>query len=131
MSVYFAKVGRYIKVGYSSNPERRVANLFKSSTRYARPYDLSASAPRELLLVIDGATDVEHRCHEALGEYAAGCEFFVDEPGVREFMAAAQRGEFPTIVRPEGQFERCWEPEEEWQADVDRMLARARARSVA
>jgi len=106
MSVYFIKVGRYIKVGYSENPERRCQNLWKSSTRYGRPWDLSLSAPRELLLVIPGSKQTEGACHRALADFAAGCEFFIDEPEVRAFMERATRGAYKRkVVRPAGPFE--------------------------
>lgn len=107
MSVYFIKVGRYIKVGYSDNPERRCKNLWKSSTRYGRPWDMSLDSPRELLLVIPGSKNTEALCHQALAEFAAGCEWFIDEPEVREFMAATTAPGAPIgrIARPAGQFE--------------------------
>lgn len=103
MSVYFARVGRYVKVGYSENPAARVRNLFKSETRYARPLDCPTDpSERELLLVVPGGLNEERACHEALDDYAVGGEFFVDEPGVREFMTAAAAGRFPTMARPGG-----------------------------
>lgn len=104
MSVYFAKVGRYIKVGFSENPERRVRNLFKSSTRYDVPFDLDVRERRELLLYIPGQLNRERACHEALEDFAAGCEWFIDEPPVREFMAKAAVGVIERVSRPEGEF---------------------------
>lgn len=92
MSVYFAQVGRYIKVGYSENPERRVRNLWKSGTRYGRPADCPLDTPR-LLASIPGSLNREAECHSALADFAVGCEFFVDEPPVRDFIAAVVAGE--------------------------------------
>lgn len=103
MAVYFARVGRYIKVGYSENPERRVRRMLSSATRYGAPLDCDIY-DRELLATIPGDLNAERACHAALEDYAAGCEFFIDEPGVREFIELAQRGEFPQIVRPGGWF---------------------------
>lgn len=104
MSVYFARVGRYIKVGYSENPERRVRNLMKSATRYGLPADLRPDAPRELLAAIPGGLGVEWTCHESLDDFAAGGEFFIDEPPVRGFIAEAQAGRFPVVTRDGGPF---------------------------
>jgi hypothetical protein len=106
MSVYFAQVGRYIKVGYSQNPEVRVEKLFQSGTRYARPVDCSLDAPRTLLAVAPGDKSEERACHEALADFAAGCEFFIDEPPVRAFIAEAQAGRYPHVEREAGPFER-------------------------
>jgi hypothetical protein len=105
MSVYFARVGRYIKIGYSRSPERRVANLFKSGTRYARPVDCPLDAERELLAVIPGGLNEEAMCHGMLEGFAAGCEFFIDEPPVRTFIAEALEGRFMHPVREGGPFE--------------------------
>lgn len=133
MSVYFIKVGRYIKVGYSRDPERRCQRLWASSTRYSRPWDLSLQEPRELLLVIDGDLGTEWKCHTMLSDYYAVGEWFIDEPGVREFMAAAQRGEYPEMERPGGRFEPV--PHEqmlpERRAEIDRLLDSSRARRSA
>lgn len=89
MSVYVARVGRYLKIGFSENPERRVRNLWKSGTRYGRPWDLSVTEVPELLMVVEDADKSDERAHHrALADWAVGCEWFVDEPAVREFMQA-------------------------------------------
>lgn len=127
MSVYFIKVGRYIKVGYSQTPERRCAALWKSSARYGRPWDLSVTEPRELLLTIPGSKNDEALCHAALDDFAAGCEWFIDEPQVREFMTKASRGAYPKTRRPAGPFEPVSHEQmlPERRAELDRMTARA------
>lgn len=105
MSVYFIKVGRYLKVGFSENPERRCKNLWRSSTRYSRPWDLALDAPRELLLTIDGDKTTEYHVHQSLDMFAARCEWFIDEPEVRDFMAhLARGGAMREVQRPAGQF---------------------------
>lgn len=133
MSVYFIKVGRYIKVGYSENPERRCERLWSSTTRYGRPWDMSTKEPRELLLVIEGEKDDERECHEALADYYSACEWFIDEPGVREFMEIAKTGKYPKMVRPGGEF--IPTPGEdmlpERRLEIDRMVARERAKWAA
>ena len=133
MSVYFAQVGRYIKVGYSENPERRVANLFKSTTRYNRPWDMPLDADRELLLTIPGDKNTERLCHRALADYAAGCEFFIDEPGVREFMARAAAGDLEPVTRPGGEFVPVHHSQmlPERRAELDGLIARTRQKAAA
>jgi hypothetical protein len=103
MAVYFAQVGRYIKVGYSASPERRVRNLFRSGTSKSAPADCPRDkASRRLLAVIPGSLDTEHACHVALDDFAVGGEFFVDEPEVRHFIAEAKRGHIEQMTRPAG-----------------------------
>lgn len=134
MSVYFIKIGRYVKVGFSENPERRMARLWSSGTRYGRPWDLSLDEPREMLLVIDGDKRVEWRCHTALSDYwAGGGEWYVDEPGVREFMESARFGEYPEMERPGGRFDPVTHEQmlPERRAELERMYARARVRARA
>lgn len=106
MSVYFIRAGRYIKVGYSTNPERRFRRLFASGTRYTVPEDCPTGlADRELLRYIDGDTGTEARIHEALSDFAAGLEWFIDEPEVRAFIATAEdAAEYERVVRPGGEF---------------------------
>ena len=118
MSVYFARVGQYIKVGYSRTPERRVANLFSSATRYSRPTDLEADAPRELLATIPGGLGVERMCHSMLGDFAAGGEFFIDESPVRSFITEATAGRFTRPVRSGGPFEPVSDVTDEQQAHL-------------
>lgn len=50
-AVYFAKVGRYVKIGFSSNPQRRMKQLLNSSI-LIYPDDFDHAAPLEVVLVI-------------------------------------------------------------------------------
>lgn len=107
MSVYFAQVGRYIKVGYSENPERRVRNLFKSSTRYGAPKDIDSTTPRTLLAAVPGGTSREGLAHLALDDFRVLGEWFLDEPEVRGYIAACVT--FDEVVpmcvsRPAGEY---------------------------
>lgn len=88
MSVYFARVGQYIKVGHSANPERRVRRLFASETRYGAPDDCPTGLEhRELLATLPGHTTQEATAHAALDDFRVAGEFFVDEPEVRSYLA--------------------------------------------
>ena len=105
MSVYFAQVGHYIKIGYSANPERRVRNLFKSTTRYGAPADCPTDiASRHLIRAIDGTKDDEGRIHRALSDYCVGLEWYADEPALRDYIANVEQtdDEYPVLTRLEG-----------------------------
>lgn len=106
-SVYFIRLGKYLKVGCSYNPERRFKNLFSSSTNYAAPWDCSkARADRELLGHVPGYLDQERRAHRALEMFDVGCEFFLAEPLALDYVdrcLRAQRVIKKPVVRPEGQ----------------------------
>lgn len=87
-SVYFIQVGKYVKVGISENPERRCERLFSSSTQYAAPWDCPKERPaRRLLGYVPGRLGDEFAAHQALSDFAVGCEFFIDEQPVRDYMA--------------------------------------------
>ena len=89
MSVYFVRAGRYFKVGFSDDPERRFARLHRGNTRYTFPIDASLLAcDRELYRVVDGEKYDEARIHLALDDYSVGLEWFTDAPQVRSFIDA-------------------------------------------
>lgn len=89
MSVYFIACGGFVKVGYSDNPERRTAKLFSSTSRYSAPRAAyNARGSQELLGHIEGCKVMESRLHDALDDYAVGCEWFVDEPALRSYLSA-------------------------------------------
>lgn len=50
-SIYFARVGDYVKIGFSCNPQRRVKTLHGKG-RLRRPEDLDQRIQPELILVI-------------------------------------------------------------------------------
>lgn len=106
MSVYFISLGRYIKVGYSENPERRCRNLFSSATAYAAPWDCPRGlADRELLGYVYGDKDDERHAHRALDEFAIGCEFFLNEPPLRDYIdrcLSVDEVLSELVVRPDG-----------------------------
>ena len=79
MSVYFARVGEYVKIGYSRNPVTRVQRLRSDDT--ARPDDLDKTAPVELLAVVPGGRDLERALQEVLvGLRECGEWFRIPEP---------------------------------------------------
>lgn len=104
MSVYFAQVGPYIKIGYSENPEKRVRNLFKSGTRYTAPEGTPLHpSQRRLIRAIDGTWDTEQLIHVALEDFCLGLEWYVDEPEVRDFIATVETAKhYDRLNRPDG-----------------------------
>jgi hypothetical protein len=87
MSVYFAKVGRFIKVGESDNPVRRVQRLRSDAS--AKPFDLDRSAPVELLHVVEDADrGEEFQAHAALACFRVCGEWFLDVAPVRAYMTS-------------------------------------------
>lgn len=105
MSLYVIECAGLLKVGYSENPERRTANLFQSGSRYSAPRAAyEARGTQRLLLVIDRATKSDVRAaHLALDDYAIGCEWFLNESPVRDFLVDFQPGTMPApLVRAAG-----------------------------
>jgi hypothetical protein len=106
MSVYFIACGGFVKVGFSRDPERRVARLFTSGSRYTAPRAaFEARGTQTLLGTVAGSKNDERMLHLALDDYAAGCEWFVDEPPLREYLASLtddHRGLFAPLVRDGG-----------------------------
>lgn len=87
MSVYFIQLGRYLKVGYSETPERRHRRLFSGTTSYSAPWDCPRGlADRTLLGYVPGGKDDEGQAHRALDDFAVGCEFYLAEHPVLEYV---------------------------------------------
>ena len=125
MSVYFAQVGHYVKVGYSANPERRVRRLFSSATNPPAdaPRDL---ASRHLIRAIEGGYRDEQEIHRALSDFCVGSEWYVDEPEVRAFVATVERSDaYAKVERPVGPVELAYD------AEGDRLAAEAYGRVMA
>ena len=125
MSVYFARLGKYLKVGYSENPERRVRNLFSSETAYAAPWDCSRRrSDRHLIGCVPGDTGDERTAHLSLDQFAVGCEFFLAEPAALAYIdrcISAGRVVSASVVRPEGFAELVGQVEPE-SADVTEQM---------
>lgn len=89
MSVYFARVGNYVKIGVSQNPAKRIQRLRSDYT--AKPRDLDRSAPVELLHVVEDAdAGHEYTAHYELKDYRVCGEWFWDCFEVDEYMASGR-----------------------------------------
>lgn len=51
-AVYFARAGRYVKIGFATNPRHRAETLLSRCTRLHIPEDLDRELPVDLILVI-------------------------------------------------------------------------------
>lgn len=107
MSVYFIQAGRYFKIGYSEDAQRRFDNLHKSGTRYTFPADASWSPDdRSLYKVIEGDKSTEWAIHTAVSDFGVGLEWYLDEPPLRTFIDALpsepDRSDIKPVERPGG-----------------------------
>ena len=132
MSVYFAQVGPYIKVGYSTNPEQRVRRLFSSATfgPIGTPRDL---ASRRLIRAIDGDKQTERQIHDALSDFRVVTEWFLDEPEVRDFIATVELADdYEAVTRPAGPYDPPLLSDAEVMADpaYARLIKRAQERAA-
>lgn len=92
MSVYFIRLGKYVKVGYSETPERRFRRLFSSGTGYSAPWDCPRGlADRTLIGHVRGSKDDEGAAHRALEDFLVGCEFYLAEQPVLDYAATCLR----------------------------------------
>lgn len=133
MSVYAISCAGLLKIGFSDDPQKRTANLFKSSSRYAAPVAaFAARGTQTLAVVIERATKCDERAiHEALDDFSIGAEWFVDEPPVRDLLAAFKPNDLPKPVRREcGPAWESWPPSERGGGNVElayAVLAKRRA----
>lgn len=107
MSVYFIACAGFIKVGFSDDPEKRCANLFRGSSRYTAPRAVyEARGSQELIGTIEGCKSTERRLHRALDDYYSGCEWFIDEPELRTYLLSLnpddEDADFPPLRREAG-----------------------------
>lgn len=106
MSVYFIRLGPYLKVGYSETPERRFRRLFAGSTSYSAPWDCPRRLNARVLLGhVHGTKDDERTAHDALADFGVGCEFYLAEDDALAYVASClERGAIPAahVPRPTG-----------------------------
>lgn len=105
MALYVIECGGLLKIGYSENPERRLAKLFQSGSRYSAPRAAyEARGTQRLVHVVDRADKNDERMvHIALEDYSIGCEWFVNEPAVLDLVRNFTPDDIPEpIKRPEG-----------------------------
>jgi Meiotically up-regulated gene 113 len=69
-SVYFAQGGPFLKIGFSRNPEKRIANL---GYTLSRPKD---TGPLTLIATLPGSRTLESLAHKLFGVFRIGGEWF-------------------------------------------------------
>jgi hypothetical protein len=77
--VYFALVGDFVKVGYSSAPNVRMREI-RADANCLKPEGFDPSQPVELLRTVPGSHRAEDRAHQALQEWHANGEWFHATP---------------------------------------------------
>jgi len=73
--IYFLKANERVKIGYSHDPANRVQTKQTSC-----PYEL------EVLMVIDGSEDEEHKLHSKFSNYRRSGEWFEFAEQIKQFI---------------------------------------------
>jgi hypothetical protein len=84
MSVYFARVKGYVKIGYSADPMKRMSSIAKRSR--TAPADVSPSDEVDPLGWIPGDRSVERRMHMSFGHLHVIGEWFWDDDAFDDFL---------------------------------------------
>lgn len=83
MSVYFARVRGYVKIGFSVDPVRR-ARTIASGGNCIKPDDIERSDPVDLLGWIPGDRSVERAMHRKFADLYVTGEWFWDDDTYEE-----------------------------------------------
>lgn len=86
--VYFIKCGDYVKIGRSSNPERRLKSLQVKGNSTIKPDDIDL-ATAEILGHVPGGSTVETALHRHLKEHNVKGEWFSFSPEVQSIIDIA------------------------------------------
>ena len=105
-AVYFARVDRYVKIGFASNPRQRVEHLLTPGTRLHIPADLDRTQPLDLVLVVPFCRIRDERNmqllfanHWAEGEWFHWSPAFEKQMRGMSFVTHAVRRKWLTEVR--------------------------------
>lgn len=93
MSVYFACVKGYVKIGYSADPLTRMTSITSKSAK--RPLDIKAGDSVDLLGWIPGDRDVERQMHMRFAHHYFNGEWFYDADDYDEFLASHEFAALP------------------------------------
>lgn len=86
MSVYFAAVGGYVKIGYSADPIGRTSTV---TVNAKRPTDVPRGADAQLIGWVPGERDEEARWHRSFAaDHVAGEWFYIDPDVVSQLIWA-------------------------------------------
>lgn len=90
MSVYFAQVKGYVKIGYSCNPVKRMSALLRNGIKV--PADVSREDRINLLGWLPGDRYVEADTQARFRHLHVGGEWFWDEPEIDAYLTSHPRG---------------------------------------
>src|SRR5690554_4380274 len=88
MSVYFARVGDYMKIGLSKDPIARSATLTYMKTR---PENVSRGDAVELVGWFPGSTSEERAAHMRFGPQHVIGEWFIETPEMTDYLESNPR----------------------------------------
>lgn len=88
MSVYFARVGDYVKIGTSTRVAGRLGDIKSDVSR--KPEDLDTSQRIDLLADIPGDRSLEAWVHEDLAALRVAGEWFRDGAELRDYLSGDQ-----------------------------------------
>lgn len=86
MSVYFARIKGYVKIGFSAKPYERIGTIATGSC--IKPNDVNYGDPVDLFGWIPGDRHTEKSMHRAFGELAVTGEWFWDDDAYDELIEA-------------------------------------------
>jgi hypothetical protein len=87
--VYFARAGRFVKIGTTCYPERRVQQIRRATSGGAVPLDVDRRTT-ELVTTVPGGRAHERAMHERFVEARAVGEWFHATPELLAFIAIAE-----------------------------------------
>lgn len=82
MSVYFARVKGYVKIGFSKDPSYRMQTLLSGGSKH--PEDLSYGDWVDLLGTVPGDRKRERELHKEFEEHRVVGEWFIDHPDIEQ-----------------------------------------------
>lgn len=128
-TVYFARVGDFVKIGYASNPYRRVETLL-NGTRLILPEGLDQSIAPSLILVVPFCRVRDERNmqllfanHWVVGEWFRWSPAFEEQMRGMSFVTYAVRRKWLAEVRKEHGGAASHHREERWGMQTQELLA--------
>jgi Meiotically up-regulated gene 113 len=86
--IYFAKIGKAIKIGFTTNVERRLKSFRGASAE-----------PIRLIGVFPGGQKLETELHRLFAASRITNEFFTTDSVIREFLSIAKRNSFAAAIQ--------------------------------
>lgn len=86
-TVYFIQVGRFVKIGYASNPHKRIEQIERGDRNLAYPEGYDSTAPVQLILLVPFCRIRDERnMHLLFGNHWVAGEWFHWSPAFERQM---------------------------------------------